>query len=141
MIASNDLYILDIANFTKDLYRMGNAIWPKFDEDRARVDVVIILRNDIEVVLANGNGFSAYDHLTSTMKKPGKKIWRIRKGVSLPPELKLVKDMRPGHEGHYMIAPAAEMPLKKYLGALEELGMNRLKVEPVIISERKSNAG
>ena len=66
------------------------------------------------------------------MQKPGKKVWRIRKGADLPPELKLVKDTRPGHDGHYMIAPARNMPLKKYLGALEELGLDRSKVQLVI---------
>ena len=65
------------------------------------------------------------------MNRPVKKIWKIRKGVSLPAELKLVKDNRPGHEGHYMIAPAKNMPLKKYLGALEELGLDRSKVQLV----------
>ena len=45
MIAKNDLFIMDISVFTKDLFRMGNATWPKFDEDRARVDVVITKRD------------------------------------------------------------------------------------------------
>lgn len=132
MNALSELYIMDVANFTKDLYRMGNATWPAFTEDRARTDVVISSQDGIEIVIANGNGFSAYDHMTKIMQKPGKKVWRIRKGADLPPELKLVKDNRPGHEGHYMIAPARNMPLKKYLGALEELGLDRSKVQLVI---------
>lgn len=65
------------------------------------------------------------------MQKPGKKIWRIKKGVPLPMELKLVEDKRPGHKGHYMIAPAMNMPLMKYLGVLEELGLDRTKVQLV----------
>lgn len=36
--------------------------------------------------------------------------------------------MRRGHEGHYMIVPKTNMPLKKYLGILEELGLDRSKV-------------
>ena len=44
-----------------------------------------------------------------------------------------MKDKRPGHEGHYMIAPAKNMPLKKYLGALEELGLDRSKVQIVTV--------
>lgn len=99
MIAPEDLYIMDVTEFTKELYRMGNAHWPAFTEDRARVDLVIFKRDGIETVIANGNGFSAFDHFTKTMRKPGKKIWRIRKGVSLPAGLKLVKDKRPGHKG------------------------------------------
>lgn len=133
MIAMEDLYVMDVTEFTKDLYRMGNATWPAFTEDRARVDVVITKQDGIEIVVANGNGFSAFDHLTKIMKKPGKKVWRIKKGAALPSELKLVKDNRPGHEGHYMIAPSKNMPLKKYLGALEELGLDRSRVELVVM--------
>ena len=66
------------------------------------------------------------------MSKPGKKIWKIKKGASLPRELRLVKDLRTGHKGHYMIAPAFNMPLKKYLGAMEELGLDRSKVELLV---------
>ncbi|HEY0684055.1 MAG TPA: hypothetical protein VGD45_17115 [Steroidobacter sp.] len=142
MVALENLFIMDVATFTKDLYRMGNATWPAFTEDRARVDVVIVQQDGIDTVLANGNGFSAYDHLTPVMKKPGKKIWRIKKGAELPKELKLVKDLRPGHEGHYMLAPAKTMPLKKYLGALEELGLDRSRVVRVDdVAGGKSNVG
>lgn len=140
MIAPEDLYIMDVDEFTKDLYRMGNAVWPAFTEERARVDVVILRQGGIDVVIANGNGFSAFDHITKVMSKPGRKIWRIRKGVPLPPELKLVKDKRPGHEGHYMIAPARNMPLKQYLGVLEQLGLDRSKVQLVTKTEL-ANAG
>ncbi|MEN9865783.1 MAG: hypothetical protein RL748_1373 [Pseudomonadota bacterium] len=132
MISLNELYIMDVASFTKDLYRMGNATWPAFTEERARTDVVILIQDGVEIVVANGNGFSAFDHMTKIMQKPGKKVWRIKKGADLPPELKLVKDRRPGHEGHYMIAPAKNMPLKKYLGVLEELGLDRSKVQLVV---------
>jgi len=90
-----------------------------------------VKRDGIDAVIANGNGFSAFDHITKIMGKPGKKVWRIKKGVLLPHELKLVKDKRPGHEGHYMIAPSTNMPLKKYLGLLEELGLDRSKVQLV----------
>ena len=74
MISPESLYILDVAKFTKDLYRMGNGTWPAFTEDRARTDIVILKQDGIETVQANGNGFSAFDHLTPIMKKPGKKI-------------------------------------------------------------------
>lgn len=131
MITPENLYIMDVAEFTKDLYRMGNATWPNFSEARAKVDVIITKVDNIDMVVANGNGFSAFDHLTKVMKKPGKKIWKISKGSSLPKELKIVKDLRPGHSGHYMIAPAETMTLKKYLGVLEELGLDRSKVQLV----------
>lgn len=69
------------------------------------------------------------------MRKPGKKIWKIRKGVPISEELTLVKDRRPGHEGHYKIAPSRNMPLRKYLGILEELGLDRSKVQLVTNTE------
>ena len=58
MISTEELFIMDVVEFTKDLYRMGNAKWPSFTEDRARVDVVIIIAAGVETVVANGNGFS-----------------------------------------------------------------------------------
>lgn len=42
----------------------------------------------------------------------------------MPQGLKLVHD-RPGH---YSIAPTVNMPLDKYKGLLEELGMKALRV-------------
>jgi hypothetical protein len=66
------------------------------------------------------------------MKKPGRRVWRIRKGAALQPEIFLVKDLRSGREGHYMLAPAKNMPLKKYLGAPEALGLDRSVVELVL---------
>jgi len=134
MIAPEDIYILNVAELTKDLYRMGNATWPAFTEQRVRIDVKIELQNGVEVVVANGNGFSAYDHLTPVMKVPGKKIWRIKKGASLGDDLVIAEDRRKGQDGrHYFIAPKRTMPLKKYLGALEELGMDRSRVELVTV--------
>lgn len=132
MVSPADLYILDVVEFSRDLYRMGNATWPLFTDERARVDVPISEQNGVEVVIANGNGFSAFDRIVPVMQLPGRKVWRIIKGAQMPPELVLVKDMRAHHEGHYMLAPARTMPLKKYLGALEELGMDRSRVELIV---------
>lgn len=140
MIAEKDLYIMDIDEFTKGLYRMGNATWPNFGEDRARIDVVVIDKDGIDTVIANRNGFSAFDHLTKVMLKPGKKIWRISKWATLPKELELVKDLRDGHDGHYMIAPSEDMSLEDYLGFLEELGLDRSKVE-LLTPEELDNVG
>lgn len=140
MISEEDLYIMDVKEFTKDLYRMGNATWPNFSESRARSDVVILDRGGIEEVMANGNGFSAFDHFTPIMKKPGKKIWRIKKGAALPKDLCLVKDKREGHEGHYMIAPVKKMTLQVYLDKLEELGRDPSRVE-LVPAEEIRNVG
>ena len=133
MIAPEDLYILDVTEFAKDLYRMGNARWPNFGEDRARVDVPIAVQNGVEVAIANGNGFSASDKITKTMQKPGKKVWKIKKGARLPDEIVIVKDLRPGYDRHYMLAPSKNMPLRKYLGALEELGMDPTRVQLITV--------
>ncbi len=67
MIAKEVLFIMDAAEFTKDLYRMGNATRPTFTEEKARVDVIIISRDGIDRMIANGNNFSAFDHLTKIM--------------------------------------------------------------------------
>ena len=102
---------------------------------------MIVNQDGIDVVVANGNGFSAFDHLTAIMKRPGKKVWRIKRGAMIPPDLRLVKDLRPAHDGHYMIAPATTMPLKKYLGLLEELGMDRSRVVLHVASGAKTDVG
>jgi hypothetical protein len=35
--------------------------------------------------------------------------------------------MRPNHKGHYMLAPERDMPFLKYLGILEEFGIDPSK--------------
>ncbi len=96
--------------------------------ETARIDVVIVKQNDIETVMADGNGFSTFDHLTPIMKKPGKKVWQIKKGANLPAELRLIKDLCSGHEGHFMIAPTANMPFAKFIGLLQELAVHCKKI-------------
>lgn len=128
-VSPEDLYLLDVTEFSRDLYRMGNGVWPLFNESRARIDVPIVVQNGVEVVVADGNGFSAFDKITPAMRARGRKVWRIMKGAEIPAELVVMKDLRASHCGHYMIAPARTMPLKKYLGALEELGMDRSRVQ------------
>lgn len=135
MIAIEQLYILDIITFTEHIYRMGNATWPAFTEDRARKDLHILHTDRGDVVTANGNGFSAFNYITDNMRRPGQKVWRIARGSPLPDGIVLVEDRRPGHQGHFMLAPKKDMPLKKYLGLLEELGMNRTWVQLVLPQE------
>lgn len=137
MISPEDLYILDVTALTKDLYRMGNAAWPQFSDGRARIDLQITVQNGVEVVLANGNGFSAFDHITTAMQQPGKKVWKIKKGAKLPNDVVMVKDLRRNHDGHYMLAPSKTMPLTKFLGLLEELGMDPARVERIMQGVKK----
>ncbi len=114
MVNLDDLYIHDINAFISDLFRMGNGTWPAFTEERAKSDVVIRKICGVDMVIANGNGFSAFSYITPIMKRPRKEICKIKKGANIPLGLRLVQDLRPGHEGHYMIAPEKDMPLKKY---------------------------
>lgn len=126
MVNIEDLYIMDVDNLHEDLYRMGNATSPSFSEERGIRDCLIVEIDGIKVVKANGNGFSAFNCITATMKRKGKNVWKIRKGAKLD-GIRVVKDMRPSHKGHYMLAPEKDMPFKKYLGILEELGVDKAK--------------
>jgi len=92
-----------------------------FHEDRALKDCVTYERDGVTFVSANLTGFSCFDHITERMKQQGRNVWKLRKGVAIPTELGLVKDLRPGYEGHFMLPPLRDMPLKKYVGIIEEL--------------------
>lgn len=121
MLNPEDLYIMNVDALHDDLYRMGNSASPNFSESRSLRDCSTIDRNGIKVVIANGNGFSAFNFITPDMKR-GAKVWRIRKGTPLPYDIRLVKDLT--RQGHYMLAPAVDMPLSKFLGLLEEIASN-----------------
>lgn len=123
MIAPEDLYITNLTALEQDLYRIGNASSPSFGEQRAFKDLVVRDQGGIKMVVANGNGYSALNRITVRMKLE-KHIWKIRKGSALPEGIKLVKDLT--NPIHFMLAPAKDMPLKKYLGLLEELATNPL---------------
>ncbi len=109
MINPEDLYFTDLNALHEDLSRMGNASSPNFSEDRGLRDCQVVDRSGIKMVVANGRGFSAFNRIT-TLMRPKKNIWRIRKGSALPDETKLVKDL--SNPGHYMLAPATDTPLR-----------------------------
>lgn len=121
MISPAEFFLMDVADLPFDLFRGGNAQGVQFHEDRAMKDCITYSRDGITFVTANLTGFSCFNHLTDRMKRQGKNIWKLKKGAVLPVELKLVKDQRRGHDGHYMLAPVKDMPLKKYIGLIEEL--------------------
>lgn len=121
MVSPGEFYLMDVADLPFDLFRGGNANGFQFHEDRALKDCVTYLKDGAIYVRANLTGFSCFNHITDRMKRQGKNIWKLKKGAILPPELKLVKDQRRGHEGHYMLAPFKDMPLKKYIGLIEEI--------------------
>lgn len=122
MLNPEDLYVMDLDALREDLYRMGNSASPNFSEARGLVDCLIVDRAGIKIVVANGNGFSAFNQITAAMKARGKNVWRINKGSQLPAGISLVKDLT--NPGHYMLAPANDMPFKKFLGLLEELAID-----------------
>ena len=124
MLNPEDIFVMDLDALHEDLYRMGNTTSPKFNEARAMIDCRVVDRSGIKTVVANGNGFSAFNRIIPLMRRPGSSVWRIKKGSVLPSGLRLVKDLT--NEGHYMLAPTSDMPLKKFLGLLEEIAMNPL---------------
>lgn len=121
MISPGEFYLMDVADLPFELFRGGNAGGFQFHEDRALKDCVTYPKDGIVYVRANLTGFSCFSHITDRMKRQGKNVWKLKKGAILPPELKLVRDQRRGHEGHYMLAPFKDMPLKKYIGLIEEI--------------------
>lgn len=127
MINQELLYIEDFDELQRPLYRSGNASSPNFSQNRALKDVSVYDKNGIPHVRANGNGFSTFDHITSGMKRQGKNVWKIKKGIPIPQGLKIVHDRTPNKKGHFMIAPERDMPLMKYLGLLQELGSDMTK--------------
>ncbi len=128
---------MDINALHEDLYRMGNASSPSFSENRGLKDCHVVSVDGINIIYVNGNGFSAFNSVTPLMKKKGKNVWKIKKDATLI-DLTLVKDMRPEHDGHYMIAPLTKMPFKKYLGLLEEFGSDISKCVKLTPEEIKN---
>ncbi|WP_166840335.1 hypothetical protein [Rheinheimera pleomorphica] len=122
MISFELLYIENFEELQRPLYRSGNSVSPGFSESRALKDIVTYERAGIAYVKANGNGFSTFDHITTGMKRQGKNVWMIKKGIPIPAGLKIVHDRTPTKTGHFMIAPETDMPLMKYIGLLQELG-------------------
>lgn len=121
MISPGEFFLMDVADLPFDLFRGGNAQGFQFHEDRAIKDCITYPKEGVTFVRANLTGFSCFNHLTDRMRRQGKNIWKLKRGAVLPSELKLVKDQRRGHEGHYMLAPVKDMPLRKYIGLIEEL--------------------
>lgn len=127
MISSELLFIEDFDELQRPLFRSGNASSPNFSQNRALKDISIYEKLGITYVRANGNGFSTFDHLTTGMKRQGKNVWKIKKGVLIPQGLRIVHDRTPMKKGHFMIAPDRDMPLMKYLGLLQEFGADMTK--------------
>jgi hypothetical protein len=83
-----------------------------------------MLVNGIAVVIANGKGISVFDLDAITHAPFEGWVWKLSFNIALPAGLKLVNDK----PGHYCIAPITNMPVGKYKGLLEELGLLATRV-------------
>ncbi len=120
MLPLTDLYLTALRELHAALYRVQFPPDPLFPESRLLVDVVLYPKNGVNWIVANGNGASLFDHVKPWMKRPGRNVYRFAKTTPIPRGLLLSKDMRPGQEGHYMIAPVQDMPVSVYTGLLEQ---------------------
>lgn len=75
----------------------------------------------VPVIVADGNGVSVYTLEGIQRERLTGFAWRFRKGTPVPAGLSVVSD--PLKKGHYVIAPVQNMPVDKYKGLLEELGL------------------
>ena len=107
----------------EDVFRLGNAGSPRLSNIRPR-DVDLTKVNDIVVVIANNAGVSVFNEQGLAERDMSGWVWQFNAATPMPQGLKLVHD-RPGH---YSIAPTVNMPLDKYKGLLEELGMKAFRV-------------
>ena len=107
----------------EEVFRLGNSGSPRLSHVRVR-DVDTIVINGIVVVVANLKGISVFSADEISKSDMGGWVWKFSANTPLPPGLKLVND-RPGH---FCIAPIANMPVDKYKGLLEELGLKASRV-------------
>ena len=107
----------------EEVFRLGNSDSPRLSHVRAR-DVDTITINEIVVVVANQKGISVFSKDEISKSPMSGWVWKFEINIALPAGLKLVND-RPGH---YCIAPTTNMPVGKYKGLLEELGLKASRV-------------
>ncbi|OZG73791.1 hypothetical protein BTA51_08255 [Hahella sp. CCB-MM4] len=124
MLTPEEIYITDYTELFLDLYRFGNSTSPRFDNIRPHKDAMIIDRNGIKYILADGNGVSAFSSIPSGKKN----TWKLRKGTILPAGVKLVMDKRLNHENHYMLAPSHTMKLSEFHALMDKLRECAVKI-------------
>jgi hypothetical protein len=106
-----------------DVFRLGNTDTARLGNVRSK-DVDTLRVSEIVVVVANGKGVSVLDRDAITRAPFNGWVWKLPVGTALPPGLKLVSDK----PGHYCIAPVTNMPIDKYKGLLEELGLRAQRI-------------
>lgn len=108
--------------FPEEVLRIGNNTTPRLNAVRpTEIDTITI--QGIKVVIANGKGVSLYRLDKLLQIGLTGYAWRFNQDSLVVHGLKLVNDK----PGHYMLAPAVNMPLDKYKGLLEEMGMKCCK--------------
>jgi hypothetical protein len=107
----------------EDVFRLGNADSPRLANVRSR-DVDTMTVHDIAVVVANGKGVSVFDRESINQAPFTGWVWKLPGNTPLPPGLKLVQDK----PGHFCIAPTNNMPVDRYKGLLEELGLRAERI-------------
>ena len=104
--------------FPEDIYRIGNSTSHKLTAVRP-FDVNTMVINGVTMVIANGKGVSLYTIERIIQKQLTGFAWKFNKGTQVAPGLRLVSD----EPQHYMLAPLTNMPIDKYKGLLEEMGV------------------
>jgi len=108
--------------FPDDVFRVGNATGHKLAAVRpTEVDTVVV--NGVMMIIANGKGVSLYTLTKIIEKGLTGYAWKFQKYATVIPGLKLVSD----EPEHFMLAPAHNMPVAKYKGLLEEMGLRCCK--------------
>ncbi len=107
---------------------MGNSTTHRLSSVRP-TEVNTMMINGVMVIIANNKGVSLYS--LDKIKQIGLTdyAWKFNKGATVPQELKIVSDK----PEHYMLAPTVNMPVDKYKGLLEEMGIKcskYFKVKP-----------
>ena len=107
----------------EDVFRVGNATSTLLTKIRGG-EVDTYVQNGVVIVVANGKGVSVYnaDELSKTTLTGW--VWKLSGNKPLPIGLVITG----GNDGHYHICPSQNMPVDKYKGLLEELGVSAQRV-------------
>lgn len=104
--------------FPEQIYRIGNSTSHRLPNIRPdEIDIIEI--DAVKVVIANDKGISLWTAEGIIKKGLTGYAWKFEKGTSVISGLKLISD----EPGHYMLSPLYNIPLDKYRGLLEEMGL------------------
>jgi len=109
----------------EDLYRIGNSSSPLMTKIRAG-EITLMEINGITTIVANNKGISLFSERGLTLAPLTGWVYELKRGTPIPSELHLYKD--PLLEGHYMLCPLRNMPVRKYAGLLDEIAVHCYKV-------------